>query len=73
MQVGINYYQNYDFVRDFTDKPMSTEEAMVSCAAKDAIDVDGTLIIVFTSSGPHCDAAQQAMFYFHQYFFTTAF
>jgi pyruvate kinase len=50
-EVGVNYYQNFDFIRDFTDKPMSTVEAVVSCAAKDAIDVDATLIVVFTSNG----------------------
>ena len=25
-QVGTNYYQTYDFIRDFTQRPMSTTE-----------------------------------------------
>ena len=40
--MGINYYQTYDFIRDFTAKPMSTKEAVLGCAAKDAMDVSFT-------------------------------
>ncbi len=36
-EAGVNAYQTFDFIRDFTPKPMSTEEAVVSCAAKNTV------------------------------------
>ncbi len=43
--------QVYDFIRDFTNKPMSTKEAVLGCAAKDALDVMAGMIIVVTTKG----------------------
>lgn len=48
--------QNFDFIRDFTRKPMSTKEAVLGCAAKDAIDVDAGMIVVVTTKGACCYA-----------------
>ncbi|KXZ44735.1 hypothetical protein GPECTOR_63g60 [Gonium pectorale] len=50
-EVGTNYPQVYDFIRDFSPKPMSTVEAVLGCAAKNVLDVDAALIVVFSSTG----------------------
>jgi pyruvate kinase len=50
-ETGINHYQVYDFIRDFTLRPMSTREAVLGCAAKNALDVGAGLVIVVTSRG----------------------
>ncbi len=33
-EVGTNYYQQYDFIRDFTPKPLGPREAAVGCVAQ---------------------------------------
>jgi hypothetical protein len=43
--------QVYDFIRDFTAKPMSTREAVLGCAAKDAMDIDAGMVMVVTTKG----------------------
>ncbi len=43
--------QTYDFIRDFTAKPMGTKEAVLGCAVKDALDIKAAMIIVVTSKG----------------------
>jgi len=50
-ELGINYYQVGLFLRDFTPKPMGTLEAVLCCAAKNAVDIAAGLIICFTQSG----------------------
>ncbi|GFR42123.1 hypothetical protein Agub_g2966 [Astrephomene gubernaculifera] len=50
-EVGINYPQVYDYIRDFSSRPMSTAEAVLGCAAKNVLDVDAALIVVFSSTG----------------------
>jgi hypothetical protein len=41
----------YDYIRDFSSKPMCTMEAVVSAAAKDVLDLDASLILVVTTTG----------------------
>ena len=43
--------QLFDFLRDLTPKPMRTIEAVVSCAAKNAVDTSAALILVFSENG----------------------
>ncbi len=50
-EVGINYFQVGVFVRDFTPKPMCTREAVLCCAAKNAVDVGAGLIVIFSEKG----------------------
>ncbi|KAG2495346.1 hypothetical protein HYH03_006615 [Edaphochlamys debaryana] len=50
-EVGTNYPQVYDFIRDFSARPMSTTEAVLGCAAKNVLDVDAALILVIGSTG----------------------
>ena len=50
-EVGCNFEQGYTFVRDFTPKPMSTLESIVSSAAQSALDLRAGLIVVFTNYG----------------------
>lgn len=50
-EVGTNYPQVYDFIRDFSARPMSTAEAVLGCAAKNVLDVDAALILVISSTG----------------------
>ncbi|KAJ1479375.1 pyruvate kinase, partial [Baffinella frigidus] len=46
-----NYYATFSFVRDFTPKPFSTDEAVASCAVKSCIDANAQVILVFTATG----------------------
>jgi pyruvate kinase len=46
-----NYYATFSFVRDFTPKPFSTDEAVASCAVKSCIDLGAALILVLTADG----------------------
>jgi len=50
-EVGINYYQVFDYIRDFTPKPVGTVEAFVACAAKNAVDMNCGLIVAFSEGG----------------------
>ena len=50
-ELGINYYQVYDFIRDFTPKPVGTVEAFVACAAKNAVDLNPGMILAFSEGG----------------------
>jgi hypothetical protein len=43
--------QVFDFIRDFTPKPMGTREAVLGCAAKDAMDIGAGCIMVVTTRG----------------------
>lgn len=38
-ELGVNYYQVFNFIRDFTPKPIGTVEAVASTMSKNAIDV----------------------------------
>jgi len=44
--VGVNSYQAYSFIREFTDRPMTTLEASAGCAAKAVLDLDAGLVVV---------------------------
>eukprot|EP00961_Rhodomonas_salina_P053977 724801-Rhodomonas_salina.1 len=50
-ELGVNYYQVGTFIRDFTPKPVGMVEAVLTCAAKNAVDVHAGLIVVFSESG----------------------
>ena len=50
-ELGINYYQVYDFIRDFTPKPVGTVEAFVATAAKNANDMHPGMIVAFSEGG----------------------
>mmetsp|Transcript_24731 Transcript_24731/g.44566 ORF Transcript_24731/g.44566 Transcript_24731/m.44566 type:complete len:725 (-) Transcript_24731:218-2392(-) len=50
-EVGTNYYQVFDFIRNFTEKPMSTREAVLGCAAKNVLDVNAGLVVVVSNTG----------------------
>ena len=39
-QLLLSLLQTYSFIREFTDKPMSTQEAIISNVAKAVVDVD---------------------------------
>jgi hypothetical protein len=45
-QVGVNSYQAYSYIREFTDRPMTTLEATASCAAKTVLDIGASLVVV---------------------------
>lgn len=51
MQVGTNHSQAYDFIREFTDRPMHTLEAVAGTAARQVLDVAAGLLIVLSGSG----------------------
>jgi pyruvate kinase len=49
---GVNRCQVYNFIRDFTPMPVGSIEAVVSCAAKTAVDLpDLGCIVVFSEGG----------------------
>ncbi|KIY96424.1 pyruvate kinase [Monoraphidium neglectum] len=45
-EVGVNSYQTLSFIREFTDRPMTTLEASAGCAAKSVLDVDAGLVVL---------------------------
>jgi hypothetical protein len=45
-QVGVNSYQAYAFIREFTDRPMEVLEAAAGCAAKAVLDLDAGLVVL---------------------------
>eukprot|EP00195_Chlamydomonas_chlamydogama_P007138 CAMPEP_0202895824 /NCGR_PEP_ID=MMETSP1392-20130828/4951_1 /ASSEMBLY_ACC=CAM_ASM_000868 /TAXON_ID=225041 /ORGANISM="Chlamydomonas chlamydogama, Strain SAG 11-48b" /LENGTH=1605 /DNA_ID=CAMNT_0049580967 /DNA_START=110 /DNA_END=4924 /DNA_ORIENTATION=+ len=49
-EVGVDHYANFNFIRNFTPKPMSTLEAMASSAVKAAIDMCAALMCVVTDT-----------------------
>ena len=49
---GVNHCQVYNFIRDFTPKPVGTIEGIVSCASKTAVDLPELgCIVCFSESG----------------------
>lgn len=38
-EIGVNFYQSFDYIRTFTPKPIGTVEAVCSAIAKNAVDV----------------------------------
>lgn len=44
--MGVNPYQTYLFIRQFTDRPMTTLEATAGCVAKAVMDVDAGLVVL---------------------------
>jgi hypothetical protein len=73
-QVGVNAYQNYAFIREFTSRPVSVLEASAGCAAKGVNDLDAGLVVLVTNdpqyvnyvckyrprvSGPVCSPSTQ--------------
>jgi len=50
-EIGINHYQNWEFLHDCTAKPVGTVEAIASCASKTATEIVPGLIIAFSEAG----------------------
>jgi len=50
-EIGVNYYQAYDFIRNFTAKPLGTVEAVVSTLAKTSNDINPGMIVMFSEGG----------------------
>jgi len=50
-EVGTNHYQNWEFIHEYTRKPVGTVEAVASCAVKTATETVPGLIIVFSQAG----------------------
>lgn len=51
-EIGVNFYQSFDYIRTFTPKPVGPVEAICSAVAKNAVDIrPGALArLCFTSS-----------------------
>eukprot|EP00892_Ulva_mutabilis_P005713 jgi/Ulvmu1/3513/UM162_0020.1 len=50
-ELGVNHNQTFNFVRDFTPKPVGTVEASVSALAKNAVDLKPGMVVVFSEGG----------------------
>ena len=50
-EIGINHYQNWEFIHEYTAKPVGTVEAVASCAVKTATEIVPGLIVVFSEAG----------------------
>ena len=50
-EVGVNYSQVGNFIRDFTPTPTGSLEAMMCTVAKNAVDLIAGVIVVFSESG----------------------
>jgi pyruvate kinase len=49
-EVGIDSYAKFNFIRNFTPKPMPTLETLCSSAVKSAIDMGAALLCVVTNT-----------------------
>ncbi len=38
-EIGVNFYQSFDYIRTFTPKPVGPVEAICSAVAKNAVDI----------------------------------
>ena len=58
---GVDRCQIYNFIRDFTPMPVGSIEAVVSCAAKTAVDLSAALgcIVVFSELGFRANLASK--------------
>ncbi|KAF8059377.1 hypothetical protein HT031_005182 [Scenedesmus sp. PABB004] len=63
-EVGVNSYQAFQFIRAFTDRPMSSRQALLANVAKNVIDTDAGLVLVHAGgrTGTACDT-QDALDY----------
>lgn len=50
-ELGVNHNQTFNFVREFTPKPVGTVEASVSTLAKNAVDLKPGMLVVFSEGG----------------------
>ncbi|MEW5302336.1 MAG: hypothetical protein WDW36_005135 [Sanguina aurantia] len=50
-EIGVNFYQSYQYIRSFTPKPVCAIEAIVSSVAKAAVDIRPGMIVVFSEGG----------------------
>eukprot|EP00854_Cymbomonas_tetramitiformis_P018551 gene18552-22148_t len=50
-EVGVNVYQRFNFISDFTDKPATLQEAIISNAVKSALDIRAGVIVVISETG----------------------
>ncbi|PNW83558.1 hypothetical protein CHLRE_05g234700v5 [Chlamydomonas reinhardtii] len=50
-EIGVNFYQSFDYTHKFTPKPVSAVEAMCSSLAKNAVDIRPGMIVVFSEGG----------------------
>jgi pyruvate kinase len=48
---GINAVQNFNFIRNFTPKPLGELQAIMASATKLALDIDAGLIIALSRNG----------------------
>ncbi len=48
---GLNAVQNFNFIRNFTPKPLGELQAIMASAAKLALDIDAGLIIALSKNG----------------------
>lgn len=49
-EVGIDSHANFNYLRNWTPKPMPTLEAICSSAVKSAIDMDAVLMCIITNT-----------------------
>ncbi|GLI64206.1 hypothetical protein VaNZ11_007398 [Volvox africanus] len=50
-EIGVNFYQSFDYIRKFTPKPVGLIEAICSTLAKNAVDIRPGMIVVFSEGG----------------------
>ncbi|EFJ51783.1 hypothetical protein VOLCADRAFT_120419 [Volvox carteri f. nagariensis] len=50
-EIGVNFYQSFDYIRKFTPKPVGPIEAICSTLAKNAVDIRPGMIVVFSEGG----------------------
>ena len=50
-EIGVNNYGTWEFLHEYTKKPVGTTEAVASCAAKTSNEIVPGLIVVFSEAG----------------------
>jgi hypothetical protein len=48
--VGVNSYQNFAFIREFTGRPVSALEAAAGCAVKGVNDLNAGLVVLVSNN-----------------------
>ncbi|WIA36024.1 hypothetical protein OEZ86_007385 [Tetradesmus obliquus] len=51
-EVGVNSYQHFSYIREFTDRPMTSRQALLANVARNVVDTDAGLVLL-AASGRH--------------------
>ncbi|KAF6260138.1 pyruvate kinase [Scenedesmus sp. NREL 46B-D3] len=56
-EVGVNSYQHFSYIREFTDRPMNSRQAVLANVARNVVDTDAGLVLLAASGRHSLDAS----------------